>query len=70
MPARLKQQIEANDTSVAAQREAIQNQEAELGRVNKIYDVELDRLRKLWNGAQPGSLGATITQVHVGLTTR
>jgi len=69
MPARLKQQIEANDTSVAAQREAIQNQEAELGRINNIYDVELDRLRKLWNGAQPGTLGS-ITQVNVGLTTR
>lgn len=70
MPARLKQQIEANDTSVAAQREAIQNQEAELGRINKIYDIELDRLRKLWNGAQPGTLGSTVTQVNVGLTTR
>ena len=69
MPARLKQQIEANDTSVAAQREAIQNQEAELGRINKLYDVELDRLRRLWNGAQPGTLGS-ITQVNAGLTTR
>jgi hypothetical protein len=53
MPPRLKQQLEANDTSVAAQREAIQNQEAELGRINKLYDDELDRLRRLWGGAGP-----------------
>lgn len=57
MPARLKQQIEANDTSMAAQREAIQNQEAELGRINRNLDVELEHLRKLWAGARPGSLG-------------
>jgi hypothetical protein len=56
MPARLKQQLEANDTSVAAQRDLIQTQEAELGRVNRIYDAELEHLRKLWNGARPGSI--------------
>lgn len=57
MPARLKQQIEANETSIAAQRELIQNQEAELVRINRLYDAELAHLRKLWNGAQPGSIG-------------
>jgi hypothetical protein len=57
MPPRLMQQIEANDTSMAAQREAIQNQEAELHRINKNHDLELEHLRKLWNGARPGSLG-------------
>ena len=56
IPARLKQQMEANDTSVAAQRDLIQTQEAELVRVNRIYDNELEHLRKLWNGARPGSL--------------
>jgi hypothetical protein len=55
-PARLKQQLEANETSVAAQRDLIQTQEAELSRVNRIYDAELEHLRKLWNGARPGSL--------------
>ena len=54
MPARLKQRMEANDTSVAAQRDLIQTQEAELLRVNRIYDAELEHLRKLWNGARPG----------------
>jgi hypothetical protein len=56
LPARLKQQIEANETSVAAQRDLIQTQEAELVRVNRIYDNELEHLRKLWNGARPGSI--------------
>lgn len=56
LPTRLKQQLEANETSQAAQRELIQTQEAELVRVNRIYDLELERLRKLWNGAPPGSI--------------
>lgn len=57
VPPRLKQQIEANDTSMAAQREAIQNQEAEMHRINRNFDIELEHLRKLWSGARPGSLG-------------
>ena len=56
MPARLKQQFDANDAGVAAQRQAAANQEAELVRINKIYDTELDRLRRLWAGAPLGSL--------------
>ncbi|HEY6511586.1 MAG TPA: hypothetical protein VI032_06385 [Burkholderiaceae bacterium] len=56
LPARLKQQLEANETSVAAQRELMQTQESELQRVNRIYDMELDHLRKLWKGAPPGSI--------------
>lgn len=56
VPGRLKQQIEANETSVAAQRDLIQTQEAELQRINRIYDAEREHLRKLWNGARPGSI--------------
>jgi hypothetical protein len=56
LPARLKQQLEANETSVAALRDLIHTQEAELQRINGIYDAELDHLRKLWNGARPGSI--------------
>ena len=56
LPSRLKQQLDANETSVAAQRELIQTQEAELQRVNRIYDLELEHLRKLWRGAPPGSI--------------
>lgn len=56
LPSRLKQQIEANETSLAAQRELIQTQEAELVRISRIYDLELEHLRKLWKGAPPGSI--------------
>jgi hypothetical protein len=41
---------------VAAQRELIQTQEAELLRINRIYDLELEHLRKLWKGMPPGSI--------------
>ncbi len=57
MPAKLRAAIDANDASADAQRNAAANQEAELGRINKLYDAELDRLRKLWAGAPAGSLG-------------
>jgi hypothetical protein len=56
LPSRLKQQLEANETSVAAQRELMLTQESELLRVNRIYDLELEHLRKLWKGAPPGSI--------------
>lgn len=57
LPLRLKQQLDANDGAVEAQRGAAQTQEAELVRINRLYDAELAHLRKLWAGAQPGSLG-------------
>lgn len=58
MPAKLKGQLDANDTAADAQRTLLQNQQAEVVRINQLYDVELERLRKLWAGATPGSLGA------------
>lgn len=58
LPAKLRQQIEANEATAAAQRTLMQNQEAELVRINALYDTELERLKKLWAGAPPGSLGA------------
>jgi hypothetical protein len=57
MPDKLKAQIEAVDASVEAQRNAVATQEAELQRINRLYDAELQRLRKLWAGAPAGSLG-------------
>lgn len=57
LPLKLKTAIDANDASMEAQRSSSINQEAELVRINKIYDAELDRLRRLWSGAQAGSLG-------------
>jgi hypothetical protein len=58
LPLKLKQQIEANDAAGDAQRSLVLNQQGELVRINTLYDLELERLRKLWAGAQPGSLGA------------
>lgn len=58
LPPKLKGQIEANDTAMDAQRQATVTQQAELQRVNRIYDTELSRLRRLWSGVPPGSMGS------------
>jgi len=58
LPAKLRQQLDANDAAAAAQRSLVQNQRAEIDRINALYDVELDRLKKLWSGTVPGSMGA------------
>lgn len=57
LPPKLKQQLDGNDAASEAQKTLILNQQAELVRINENYDTELERLRKLWAGAQPGSLG-------------
>jgi len=57
LPPKLKQALDANDAAAEAQRDASRNQEAEIGRVMRLYDAELNRLRRLWAGAAPGSLG-------------
>ena len=57
LPPKLRAQMDANDAAVDAQRGAAATQEAELGRINKLYDLELERLRRLWAGAPAGSLG-------------
>ncbi|MFT7775921.1 hypothetical protein [Roseateles sp.] len=56
LPAKLKQSLDANDASIEAQQVLIENQKAELVRINARFDAELTRLRKLWAGAAPGSL--------------
>lgn len=57
MPPKLRGQLDANEAATEAQRAAMTNQEAELVRINRLYDIELDRLRRLWAGAPAGSLG-------------
>lgn len=57
LPAKLKQQIDANDASLEAQNGLVQNQQTEIVRINAKYDDELARLKKLWAGAPAGSLG-------------
>ena len=53
LPAKLKQLLDANDASIEAQQVLIENQKAELIRINKSFDAELARLKKLWGGAAP-----------------
>lgn len=57
LPAKLKAQIEANDAATEAQKQSTATQQAEIERVNRNFDVELSRLRRLWAGAPPGSMG-------------
>lgn len=58
MPGFLRAQLDANETSLDATRALQQNQQQEIVRINQLYDAELERLKKLWAGAQPGSMGA------------
>lgn len=56
LPAKLKQALDANDAGVEAQQQLIENQRAEIVRINARYNAELARLKKLWAGAPLGSL--------------
>jgi hypothetical protein len=56
MPLKLRQQLDANDAATSAQRSLVQNQKDEILRIDKLYDQELLRLKKLWSGAMPGSV--------------
>ncbi len=56
-PATLRQKLDANDAAAAAQRSLVKNQKEEINRINALYDVELQRLKLLWGGAAPGSMG-------------
>jgi len=56
LPTLLKQQLDANEAAVAAQKDAQVNQQAELERIGKRYDAELAHLKRLWGGAEPGSI--------------
>lgn len=62
LPPKLKQQLDANDAAADAQRSLIENQKIELVRITAMYDAELARLRQLWSGAAPGSLGPGIAR--------
>ncbi len=56
-PLKLKHALEANETAAEAQRVLIQNQQAEIVRINALFDAELARLKQLWAGVPPGSMG-------------
>ena len=57
VPIALRQQVDGNEAQAEAQRTSIRNGQAEQERIHRLFDAELERLRKLWNGAMPGSLG-------------
>jgi hypothetical protein len=57
LPSGLRQKLDANEAALEAQKSLAQNQDSEVVRINELYDLELKRLKKLWAGAQPGSLG-------------
>ena len=57
LPLKLRDQLAANDGALAAQRDSQVNQKAEQARIEKVFDAELARLKRLWAGASPGSLG-------------
>ncbi|HOM12468.1 MAG TPA: hypothetical protein PLB41_04040 [Rubrivivax sp.] len=57
LPPKLRAQLDANDAAASAQLEAAISQQAELERVTRLYDAELARLKQLWSGAAPGSMG-------------
>ena len=58
MPPLLKQQLDANDAAVEAQRVLMVNQQSESTRINAAFDAELVRLRAMWTGGKPGTLPA------------
>ncbi len=61
LPGKLRGQLDANDAALEAQRSSALNQQFELDRINRLYDAELERLRRLWDGVPAGSLGALPT---------
>ncbi len=57
LPLKLRGQLDAIDAAVDAQRVLSANNQAEVQRVNAVYDADLARLKRLWAGAEPGSTG-------------
>ena len=62
LPHKLKHALDANDAALEAQRSLVQNQQIEIVRVNALFDADLARLKKLWAGAQPGTLGPVVAK--------
>lgn len=63
LPATLSARLDANDASAAAQRSLVQNQQLEVARIERLFDAELVRLKRLWSGAPVGSIGMTADTV-------
>jgi Domain of unknown function (DUF4124) len=59
-PATLKRQIDNHETSVAAQKRFMADQEEEKARVNARFDQELIRLKALWHSAATHSIAPSV----------
>ena len=57
LPAKLQQQLDSNEAVTASQRQLMAANDAEGQRIHARFDAEMDRLKRLWAGAAPGSLG-------------
>ena len=57
LPRKLKNALDQNQASTEAQRHSIEQHKQEAARITALYDEELLRLKKLWAGAQPGTVG-------------
>jgi Domain of unknown function (DUF4124) len=51
LPGALRAKLDGNEASQQAQKDIIENQQAEKVRIHGLYDTELARLKKLWAGA-------------------
>lgn len=58
MPRELQREIDASDASLQALRDAFRGLEGEVVGIVDRYADERGHLRKLWDGAAPGSIGA------------
>jgi hypothetical protein len=57
LPVKLKRQYDTIEATEAGLQTALDAQADEVARINEMYDIELERLKKLWAGAAPGTLG-------------
>ena len=64
LPPKLREKVEINEVSMNAKISGRQRLLAEEQRLQGILDIELERLRRLWAGAAPGSLGPLPTLPH------
>ncbi len=53
LPGALRVKLDGNEASQQAQKDIIENQQAEKVRIHGLYDTELARLKKLWAGQPP-----------------
>jgi hypothetical protein len=60
VPAALKRSIDASDAAFAAQADLFRGLQQQIEGIVAKYDREGERLRKLWAGAPPGSMGPLV----------